>query len=195
MSTFPVAFTRLFDLHYPGLFVKIFNKKTIVPWILAYDAIMIGLQYIDDEIFTFLLSIVLSIVTNFCTYLIFIKIKKMMHQIDDHSKLSTYSDLQRASIVCLIQSNLSSLYIVHNIFTKIFTAYLKSNESSFNTFFVPYIILKPLQYPIYQFLVIFDSFLTLFVLRTYRRVIWNALKIVKKRAFGDKSSTQVVFLK
>lgn len=175
ISIFPLAFTRFFFLYYRFVYIKIFTKKTIFVWILAFDLVMIGLLYIDSFISTHLLSLIvcpiLILATIFCSFLIFLKIRNMSKLVQNQHNYSSYSDLQRAAFVCIWQSSIISIHLANSVFCQIFLNYLKSDVVTFNLFFGVYMVVNPLQYPMYQLFIIMDSFITLFLLKSYRVVI------------------------
>jgi len=116
--------------------------------------------------------------------------------VDNQSQLSTYADLSRAATICQLQAYLYSFFLFVQIFFGVFMSYLRLNETLFNIFFIPFIIIEQLDYPIYQIIVTIDASLTVFVLKTYRNVMIQVYKYIKKilleRFFTYENVTPVV---
>lgn len=193
-SIFPLAFTRFLFLYFPYFYSKFFTKKTIILWILGYDGLIFGLGYLNsihEEENLFIVNIVITcfllLCTIFCSCLIFLKIRKMKKLVANYQNFSSHRDLKRAAFICVFQASIISLNLLNSIFCQIFINNLANDVYLFNIFFGVYMFLNSLQYAIYYFFVIIDSFVTLIVLRTYRRCfIMLIRKIVKSLNITSK---------
>lgn len=180
-SIFPLAFTRFFYLYFSDYYEKIFTPKTLFPIILAYDLVNIGLFYLDsrdnENSFVMLgVDFFLLIGTLTCSTFIFLKIRKMMELVGNDSNFNTYNDLRRAAFVCIFQTCLISLHLASTFYTQLFSSSLCWNDHLFDLLFVSFMILSPLQYPLYQLFIIIDSLMTLIVLKSYRSAFVNVFK-------------------
>uniref|UniRef100_A0A914DWC8 G-protein coupled receptors family 1 profile domain-containing protein n=1 Tax=Acrobeloides nanus TaxID=290746 RepID=A0A914DWC8_9BILA len=212
-SLFPLAFTRFFYLYFPHLYDKIFTKKTLLPWTLAYDATIVGLYSLG--VFT---SEYICCVVNFgvifgtilCVSLVILKIRNMMKMVEG-SKLNTLSDLRKAALLCIFQASVLSLHASTLLYTQFYTGFVHpvleelqhgspldqnplpptlSNIPPSRTMLFTFLILDNWRYTLYQLYVIIDTFMTLFVLRSYRHtlkhVCLNAWDKVQVFLFGKK---------
>lgn len=183
LSIFPLAFSKFSSLYFPNVYEIIFKKKFLLLFFLVYDLFFLILYVL---IFNFGLTIIILVIyllnffsTMFCSTLVFIKLKNLMKMIDSHSKLSTYSDLRRASYICVFQNLSISLHIFAAFYVTFYTKYFMYNADIAITdvwvFFTNLnVILAQFKFCIYQMFVIVDTTATLFVLRSYR----NELKKV-----------------
>lgn len=198
-SIFPLAFTRFFRLYFPFYYEKLFTKKTLLPWMLSYDLLI--LIFIMTEIVSqiHIISMILSsavfLFNLVCSILIFIKIHGMMKLVADNAQLSTLSDLRRAAIICIFQTEVVSFNLFTTFYFHLFLTYLFPNVEDMGwleTLMYIHLAFSRLKNSIYQFFVIVDTCVTLFVLRSYRNSIKKvflytpSLFIKKRKITGAK---------
>lgn len=195
-SIFPLAFTRFLCLYFEDYYKKIFKRKLLFPIFLAYDLFMLTLFYIDsledDNMIMLIIDLLLLIGNLLCSTCVFLKIRSMMKLVDSSSQFSTLNDLKRAAFVVTFQSCLVSIHLATTFFVSLFQISLRFDENLFNSLFELYIISAQAQFPLYQIIVIFDTFVILFVLRSYRTAM---MKIYKKCEESLKHMLHFMFVR
>jgi hypothetical protein len=139
-SIFPLAFTRFFCLYFTDIYEKMFTKKTILLWLLAYDVAML-MHYVFATVIKFAtvnnayiclgISSALLIGTIIFSTLVVLKIRGMMKLVSN-SKLSTYSDLRKAAFICLFQACVNSVYMISSIYMHIYADFFM--DTSMNSY-------------------------------------------------------------
>lgn len=199
-STFPLGFTRFLISYFPDFYAKIFTKKLIFVWLFVYDLFVTILMFFADfykipllifgTIFIFMFAI------YFCSFLVLLKIRLMMKMVESTMvpNSSTLSDLKRASFVCLFQVFLLTIHLMGLFFSQLFAEILSEYENTFRTFVGAYLRIVPFHTTIYNFIVLMDTLVTLFVLRSYRSLLMEMFKILVKFGkfrFGRISGSQM----
>lgn len=197
-SIFPLAFSRFFFLYFPHCYEKIFTKRYIFVWILCYDLIIWGIIFFQNDntnnIYNLIISFFLLSCTIFCSILIVIKIRRMKKLVQNNPNLQSYRDLNRAAFICIFQALIISLHLLNSVYCLIFLNYIQYDKYLFDSFFVGYIVLNPLQYPLYYTFVIIDSVMTMVVLKSYRAIfvrIYRKVVGILKGTIAGKSFIHV----
>lgn len=176
-SIFPLAFTRVFVLYFPDRYKKIFVKKFLFIFILSYNAILAYLSYLcngGNISWNFGLYMAIDgfmlIATFSCSFLVLLKIRKMMKLVGDHSPLNTFDDLRRAVFVCLFQACFYAIYTLLLCYMNLYNMGIIHNSGS-NFLMVLLRMLTELQNPMFLLFVILDTLIPMVVLKSYRKTI------------------------
>lgn len=200
-SIFLLAFSRVFILHNPDLYKKVFSKTTRFLFILGYDVILTVLSYLCyTKEWSWKIIICLNafmLVGTFgCSISILIQIRSMLKLFEHNSQLNTFKDLRRAAFVCLCQVCTYAIYTFFFIYLRLYNAgilpisYFDDNKYAF--LHVLLSIIADILEPIYLLFMILDSFIPMILLRSYRKTIrkvWKKSYRAIKKIIGHPVSS------
>lgn len=185
-SVFPLAFSRFFYLYFENYYEKFFGKYKIFIWLILFDIFTcavsdIRTRFISKQFPFISASIVIFLITltTLFSLLVFFKVRNMV-KILKNPPTNTLSGVRRAAFVCLFQIALISMHMLVLVFNLLFHKILNHQEK-YSTLIYYYLTIAHLYECIYTFMVILDTIVVLVVLKSYRKLLNDVMKIVMKK--------------
>lgn len=193
-STFPLALSRVLFIYYEKRYERVFRRRWIIfAFLLVFDLFKTGVVCIDlyfpkelYNLFSYVFDILFNILTLTFSILTFVKIKSLINLVSN-TMLNTIQDLRKAAIICLFQACFISIYLLFYVFAVVPWIFIELEPTNvLQAYIIVDVDLLGLFYFLYGIL---DTIVTLFVLKTYRKVLRNGWKtirgmVVKKRVNG-----------
>lgn len=185
LSLFPLSVHRFCSLYFPNFYDNFLAKKLgLLIFLLGYDFCIVGLFYINNKIGTSTLEGVIKFVLMFLelslSILLYLKIKEMIKMVSNTSNLKTMEDLYRVSIVCALQALFYTSYLLIAVLGDIFFNIIKRDAWYVRYYLVFFVYLLCW----YELVLILDSCLILFMLKSYRLVLISFLEYFWQKVRG-----------
>lgn len=193
LSGFPLALNRFVYSYFFKYYSKFSNTKNLISFILIFDVIILGFNFLNQFTIIFIIYVIFIILVQTISIIFFFLISHKFRQ--DAIRLKniskTFHDVKRASIYCLIQAILSFILLSISIFLSVVDTYYTISQSNHPICFFMnlYIFLASMIEVFYSIALIIECFLTIFLLNTYRMVIWKFFHNLRKKLYKKENVT------
>lgn len=169
LSFFPLAVNRFSSLYFPRFYDKFFNRIGITISLLSYDVLIIILFIINKHLLG--LSSIETYVKFFIMFIdlvfsvmLFAKIRSMINLASKSHDRKILDELYRVAIVCILHALIFIVFLFYAALGDIFYNIVKQDPY----FFRAYLFLYMYELCCYEVVLLIDSLLVLFALKTYR---------------------------
>lgn len=179
ISCFPIALNRFAHFYFPNSYKSHHNTKNLFVFIVLFDFVMLIFNFMTRATIFYILYIIFILLILFLSIilsvLIFRKIYCSTKFLQSSTFTNTLQDARRASIYCLVEATLRSIILFMYLYNTIFAScfILIRATRSFNVWLSLYLLFTGLLEVFFQIILIVDSLMVLFLLKTYRTLIFK----------------------
>lgn len=191
-SILPRSFSRFLVFYLPNYYKKLFHKQILL-WLLGYDLYIIVVLALTNFFKQFYILAIMQFlfmcITITLSLLLILKIKKSIELLKENStRTNTLKELRRAAVGCFVQAFMFLIYMLAIIYSNVFQKrHSKGYFVEENLMLFVFLITYSLGGTLYELVVIVDSSLTLFFLKSYRNVVFKIFQSIFGMCYRNRA--------